>query len=319
MTTINTTEDLLSLLRENQEFREAVRDSILTEELLTLPAAQKAFIAEIREFVTEIRNYTKAADRRLLVLEEGQRELREDVRELKQGQQTLEEGQRELRGDVRELKQGQQTLEEGQRELRGDVRELKQGQQTLEEGQRELRGDVQELRGDVQELKQGQQTLERGQQSHTDDIGELKGIGLETKLYNRGVSLIATLLRVHNGQRVRVAEKDDNSADFNSAVLQALEDGFLTEEEYDRILDTDMIISGSRTGSSNPVYTAIEASYSISRADISKVKETATVLSKVFHDADIHAALYYMNIASVIEKEAVQQGVHLIKARNLRN
>ncbi len=249
MTTINTTEDLLSLLRENQEFREAVRDSILTEELLALPAAQKAFIAEIREFVTEIRNYTKAADRRLLVLEEGQRELREDVRE-----------------------------------LRGDVRELKQGQQ-----------------------------------SHTDDIGELKGIGLETKLYNRGVSLIATLLRVHNGQRVRVAEKDDNSEDFNSAVLQALEDGFLTEEEYDRILDTDMIISGSRTGSSNPVYTAIEASYSISRADISKVKETATVLSKVFHDADIHAALYYMNIASVIEKEAVQQGVHLIKARNLRN
>ena len=31
MTTINTTDDLLSLLRDNQEFREAVRQAILSE------------------------------------------------------------------------------------------------------------------------------------------------------------------------------------------------------------------------------------------------------------------------------------------------
>ena len=34
MTTINTADDLLSLLRENQEFREAVRKAILTENCL---------------------------------------------------------------------------------------------------------------------------------------------------------------------------------------------------------------------------------------------------------------------------------------------
>ena len=240
MATINTTDDLLSLLRENQEFREAVRQAILSEELLALPATFNAFVSEMREFVSEMRSYTKATDKRLENLEQGQ-----------------------------------------------------------------------------QRLEQGQQRLEQGQQGHTDDIGELKGIGLETKLYNRGVALIATLLKVQDSRRIRVAEMDDNSAEFNSAIYKAMEDDILTEEEYDRVLDTDMIISSRRPASSNPVYTAIEASYGVSRRDIAKVKQTAAILSKVFHEAEIHTALYCMNIASVIEEEAVQQGVHLIRARGL--
>ena len=54
MTTINTTEDLLSLLHENQEFREAVRQAILTEELLALPAVFTAVASEIRADIREL-------------------------------------------------------------------------------------------------------------------------------------------------------------------------------------------------------------------------------------------------------------------------
>ncbi len=233
MAIINTTDDLLSLLRENQEFREAVRQAVLTEELLALPAMFQALI-------TEFRDYAKATNKRLDALEQGQRELR-----------------------------------------------------------------------------QGQRELQQGQRRHTNDIAELKGIGLETKLYNRGVSLVATLLKVHNGQRIRVAEKDDSSAAFNNAILHALEDNVLSEAEYDRILDTDMIVSGNRSGSSVTAYTAIEASYSVSRADIAKVKRTATILRKLFQDAEIHAALYCMSVEPAIEEEADRQDVHLMRARNL--
>ena len=48
MTTINTTEDFLTLIRENQEFREAARQAILTEELLALPAVFSTFALEMR-------------------------------------------------------------------------------------------------------------------------------------------------------------------------------------------------------------------------------------------------------------------------------
>ena len=221
MPSINTADDLLTLLRENEEFREAVRQAILTEELLTLPAVFNAFVSEVRG---------------------------------------------------------------------------------------EFAGVHGEFAGIHEELRK-----------HTNDIGELKGIGLETKLYNRGVGLIATLLKVRDSQRVRVAERDDNSVEFNDAIYAALESGALTEEEYDRIMDTDMIVSSRRQGSPNPVYSAIEASYAVSRRDIAKVKRTAAILSKVFHKAEIHAALYYMNIAPAIQEEAAQEEVHLLKARSLLN
>jgi exonuclease VII small subunit len=254
MTTINTSDDLLTLLRENQEFREAARQAILTEELLTLPARFNAFVSEMRDFVSEMRNYIKVTDERLERLEQGQHRLEER----------------------------QQRLEEGQ-----------------------------------QRLEEGQQRLESGQHGHTNDIGMLKGFALETKLYNRGIALVATRMKLRNGRRVRVAEVDDNSDEFNNALYQALNDGTLSEAEYHRILDTDMILSGMLPGSSDLVYIAIETTYTVSRVDIYKVKETAAILGRVFHGVEILVALYYVNIMDMFEDEANQQGVHLIKARNL--
>ncbi len=237
MTTINTADDLLSLLRENQEFREAVRKAILTEELLALPAVFSAFASEIRGEIKEVRGEIKRVDS-------------------------------------------------------------------------EIRGELTEIRGDIKRI-------ESKQDGHTNDIGELKGIGLETKLYNRGPSYVATLLSVHDVQRIRVAEKDDNSREFNEDIREALRSGTITFDEYDRVLRTDMIVGALRVGALNPVYTAIEASYSVTRDDIRKVNETAGILRRVFPDAEIHSALCYMNIASFVEHEANQQEVHLLAVRHL--
>ena len=166
------------------------------------------------------------------------------------------------------------------------------------------------MRGDIKRI-------ESKQDGHTNDIGELKGIGLETKLYNRGPSYVATLLSVHDVQRIRVAEKDDNSREFNEDIREALRSGTITFEEYDRVLRTDMIVDALRVGALNPVYTAIEASYSVTRDDIRKVNETAGILGRVFPDAEIHSALCYMNIASFVEHEANQKGIHLLAVRHL--
>lgn len=218
MATINTYEDLIELLRENQEFREAARQLILSDELLRLPV-------NIHAFMSESRDYAEAADKRL-------------------------------------------------------------------------------------------QTLEEGQRHHVNEIGQLN---LELRLYRRGLSLIAAEFKVRDVYRIRVAERDVNSADFNNAIYEALENDVLSEAEYDRVLDTDMMISGGRPSSSNPVYVAIEASYSVSRNDIAKVSLTAGILGKVFRDTEIHAALYHTEIADAIREEAVRRGIHLIRARSLLN
>ena len=150
------------------------------------------------------------------------------------------------------------------------------------------------------------------------DLSELKGIGLETRLYNRGLSQLATLLRLHGVRRMRVAEVDDNSDAFNADLLDATKDGTITDEEYDRVLNTDMVVSAVSRTSSRPVYVAVEASYSINRRDVRKVGETADTLERLYPDAEIHRVLYYMNITPFIQREAEEQGIHLVSVSNIR-
>ncbi len=64
MTTINTIQDLHRILRENPEWRDELRRTLLTEDLLNLPAAHEAFVAEMREFVAEVREFVAATNRR---------------------------------------------------------------------------------------------------------------------------------------------------------------------------------------------------------------------------------------------------------------
>ena len=169
----------------------------------------------------------------------------------------------------------------------------------------------------VSEMRTFQSEVRAELKTHTDDIGELKGVGLEVKLHSRGPTYIATLLSVYDVTRMRVAERDDNSAEFNCVLREALENGTIAMDEYNRVLRTDMIVSARKPGVVGTVYVAVEASYSVNRADIRKVKQTKTVLEKVFPSAETHTALYYMNIQSFIEDEASEDNIHLIGVRNL--
>ncbi len=150
------------------------------------------------------------------------------------------------------------------------------------------------------------------------DMAMLKGIGLESKLYNRGVALMSTHLRMNEGRIIRVAEQDDNSSEFNSTILSALKADLITQDQYDRILDTDMVVAGAETESGNPIYAVIEASYSLSGADISKVCATAVLVDRLFPGVVVKPVLYYLTPNERLEGEAIDQGVTLVRARDVR-
>ena len=104
MTTINSQEDFLRALRENPEWKEAVRAMILGEELLQLPTRFNAFVDEQRQVNKRVES---------------------DISDLKAGQARLEAGQDELRA-------GLTRLEGGQEELRGGLDEVRAGQARIE-------------------------------------------------------------------------------------------------------------------------------------------------------------------------------------------
>ena len=146
----------------------------------------------------------------------------------------------------------------------------------------------------------------------------MKGIGLESKLYNRGVSLMATYVAMYDCSRVRVAEADDNSAEFNGTLYSARREGRISQDQYDRVLATDMIIGGKDSESDSPIYAVIEATYSIAAEDISKVCSTAAVIRGLFPEAEVKPVLYYLTPNERMAGEASDQGVTLVRATTIR-
>ena len=149
------------------------------------------------------------------------------------------------------------------------------------------------------------------------DIGDLKGIGIESKLYNRGVSLMAMHVGMYDGRRIRVAEADDNSAEFNGTIYAARREGRITKDQYDRILATDMIIAGTDE-SDSPIYAVIEASYSLAAEDISKVCSTVALIRRLFPEAEVKPVLYYVTPNEILEGEATDQSVTLVRTSTVR-
>ena len=83
MTTINTSEDLLRLLREDAHFYEQARRLILTDELITLPQRFTELVQIVTELSTKLDAFAEATDRRLAALEADVSTLKADVSTLK--------------------------------------------------------------------------------------------------------------------------------------------------------------------------------------------------------------------------------------------
>ena len=105
MVTINTTDDLLRLAgRKPEEFREAVRQVILTQELIALPAVFTSFQSEMREFQSETKDF--------------QSEMREFQTETKDFQSEMREFQTETKDFQSEMRQFQTETKDFQSEMR---------------------------------------------------------------------------------------------------------------------------------------------------------------------------------------------------------
>jgi hypothetical protein len=195
MTTINTPEDLLRLLRENEEFRATVRRELLTEELLALPQ--------------RFAEYAKANDARL------------------------------DRMDAR---------------FDGiDVR-LDRIDGRLDR----VEANVDMLRGDTLERKTS--TRLRQMLGRAFDVRRVQVIWLSS-------GVVAPLDRMN---------------EFARKVEEGADAGIITEAEEDRLIQTDMVVRCLRKADGTRLWIAAEASGVIGERDISRARESAEALRKLY-------------------------------------
>ena len=121
MTVIHTTDDLIRLLNENDEFRQAVRRHVLSDELIQLPERLAKFETRVEGFIGEQREFNQEQRKFNQRMEGSIGELRDTV--ARQGKSIARQGDAigELSGTVAE--QGKSIARQGDAigELRGKV------------------------------------------------------------------------------------------------------------------------------------------------------------------------------------------------------
>ena len=107
MTVIHTTDDLIRLLNENDEFRQAVRRHVLSDELIQLPERLAKFETHVESFIDEQKQFNKE-----------QRQFNKEQRQFNKEQKQFNKEQKQFN---KEQKQFNQRMESSIGELRDDV------------------------------------------------------------------------------------------------------------------------------------------------------------------------------------------------------
>ena len=102
-TPIATFEDILAALENNPRLQAALRQHVLDQEFLQLPAIVRELQQAVAQLTQLVHDYITATDARLEQIEARLARLEGDVTELKAGQAKLEAGQARLEGNVNRL------------------------------------------------------------------------------------------------------------------------------------------------------------------------------------------------------------------------
>ena len=222
MTNLYTTEDLLRAARENQEFREAFRREILTEELIRLPVRFGNF-------------------------------------------------------------------------------------------ERETNDTLKRIESDLGRIENDLGTTSRR-------LDSLRGYALEDVMASR---LRQRLRRDFELKRVRVIWQASRlvqplrrSESFHDSLDTAQHDGRISDSEYTRIEDTDMVVTALRNSDDSRVYISVEASGIINDIDIVRARQSAGILNKMYNEDAIPAVYGFtieapqINLASANPEEGKEE-VHI--------
>ena len=139
------------------------------------------------------------------------------------------------------------------------------------------------------------ETIETGVDGLKEDMYDVRGFELERRMASRlrqqiGSALNLTTLRAIWTAR-NAAQATGRARRFERDTEEASEKGTISHAEADRLVDTDMILSGLEATLGETVYVAVEASGVIKSRDIERARESADILQRLYK-TDAKPAVY---------------------------
>ncbi len=125
-------------------------------------------------------------------------------------------------------------------------------------------------------------------------LGNLEGGDLVRKMFR---ILSGRLYPMYGLRRPRILmhpiTESQHTEVFRDEIADANENGVITDTQYNRLMDTDMILRARKRKNGKTVYCAIEASSVIDNSDVSRAMESSQALHTVYGDRTIPVVMGY--------------------------
>ena len=267
MTTINTIENLLRLVREDEEVRVALRRELLTEELLALPGQFAVML--------DTQNTMQESQAQML---ETQNQLLTDMAETRETQAQMLETQNQLLTDLAETRETQAQMFETQNQLLADLAETRETQTQMLETQNRILRDLDEVRETFGRRLDNIET-NVGRISH--DFRNFRGNYAQSAAVKDAVDIVIGLDEAKSlsldETRVKVLTHEGITAlarEYGTERLVAI-----PRRERRSFYRADLIIEATKADGQTS-YIAVEASYTCDARDTDRALSHAALLTK---------------------------------------
>ena len=263
MTTPSRISEILDEMEQDPELAQAIRDTILGQEISMLPAAvaqNQGLIIRLMERQVELASAVNTA---LDAVVSAMSQAGENTARALEAHGRRIEGVESALAELRE--EGQKTRESlGQ--VLTDVKELRTDVKQVQSDTAETKADVKQIQSDVRSIDG---RLDRG-----------FGTNYEAKVAQNVRSILGQQAGVRNS-RVLKGPSLRTDPDFDQQVESAEASGAITEDESDELLLLDLIVSCTRRGNPERVYAGIEVSITANDDDVNRAADRAQILRKV--------------------------------------
>ena len=284
MTTPSRINEILHEMEQDPELAQALRDTILSQEISMLPAAvaqNQGLIIRLMERQVELARavntalnavvsaMNQAGENTAMALEAHGRRIEgveSALTELRAEGQRTQESLGQVLSDVKQLRTDMTETRADVKQLQSDMTETKDNVKQLQSDMTETKDNVKQLQSDVRRIDG---RLDRG-----------FGTNYEAKVTQNVRSILGQQAGVRSS-RVLKGPSLRTDPDFDQQVENAEARGAITEDESDELLLLDLIVSGTRTGTRERVYAGIEVSITANDDDVNRAADRAEMLRKV--------------------------------------
>lgn len=258
MPQIRSVEELIQIIREHPEWREALLSALLPQDLLALPQEFRSFREEMREILLEHQKRMQAHEERMAEIEEQIALQRAEFdKRMQEMRETFEQRMQEMRADLE--RQIQETRAELEHQIQALRAEMIAGFKRVDER-------FEQVDKRFEQVDKRFEQIDHELKEIRDDLGKVKGIVLELQWGHRAKSYFGRLLR-----KVKVYAPGE--------IYDEIEERCpLSDAQRDQLLNLDYVVRGVRRSDGREVYLAVEISWGIGVTDVIRARDRAQIL-----------------------------------------